>query len=429
MKKIELYENENNRIPEETVEENECLLDLINASSRIKEELGLINQPLEICADKSVRVNSIIGNISINDTNIVIYPKLYANNKNNNNELLKTLYKRTLLCAEGKLNKTLFFTKETIVDEEKTFINTIASIFADELNQATKKIDITKYETYENKLSNIKGKIDVKKEMQHPKTDEKIWCKYKKNTKNNTFNQLFSWACDFFLSCVTDTKIYKNIEQLKKIYYYDYNELNKKQIISLTLPKQFSFYKQSWTIAKNLFLGQNSKKAKVGKNRINGYVINMEKSFENMVCYYSKQAAKELKLAHKSQSQSILAECSDNGTLSYSVIPDDVVYTSTSRMIIDAKYKKMFDGVKPNRDDFYQMIASCIAKKATEAILVYPEMHQKYQSSWKVLEKINNANIIIYAKTIDILTTESNLVKTFEEIIEQTLFYKGLQNE
>lgn len=65
------------------------------------------------------------------------------------------------------------------------------------MNSALRGSKILQYEERIEKTSVIKGKILVGKQLSQPATDEKTWCKYKRMSDNNIYNQLLFWACRY----------------------------------------------------------------------------------------------------------------------------------------------------------------------------------------------------------------------------------------
>lgn len=163
-----------------------------------------------------------------------------------------------------------------------------------------------------------------------------------------------------------------------------------------------------------------------------GYAINMERSFENIVCFYSKMAAHLCGFRHKPQATKQLAASPKNGDYAYDVRPDDLISKGNKCLIMDAKYKALSmqdkNKKKPSRDDFYQMISSCIAYDCHEAVLIYPETVDFPLLTWRTDKTVNGNNIIVRAETIDLGSDDEELIGRLTEIVRCTTFYEEVIN-
>ena len=163
-----------------------------------------------------------------------------------------------------------------------------------------------------------------------------------------------------------------------------------------------------------------------------GYAINMERSFENMVCFYSRLASNACGFKHKAQAIKQLATVNTSEDLNYNVRPDDLISDGDSFLVIDAKYKVISSNdkykKKPTREDFYQMISTCIAYDCREAILIYPLSHNFSNLSWKTDNSVNGEKITIRAVGIDIFCSEDDLIIQLTNIIRSTYFAKEKNN-
>ena len=198
-------------------------------------------------------------------------------------------------------------------------------------------------------------------------------------------------------------------------------------MVNLRLPRQYSIYQDCFIIAKNLFLRHSGKKEKISGNRLCGYVVSTERAFECIVESYCRSAAISLGYAHRAQATTPLARAASGSELDYSIIPDDLVFTKDKKLIVDAKYKLLKnDGRlnKPSRDDFYQMISSCIAQNAYEAVLVYPFSEGSRSNTWRIIEKVNGHNYIIRSAFVDVFGAEKALEDDMKKLILKTSFYE-----
>lgn len=408
--------------------DDETVKDIYLLSNSIKENLGLTKLPIQFIKNNEIFVDGIIANISVNNTSLVIIPK-FLDNDINQDKTLKTLFYRTLRCAGNSLASTVYFSKESLVSGQDAFVESIAKYFSDELADALNKSSIMRYEDTIEKTYNVKGQILFDKIFSNPNQDLKIWCKYKKSSTNNIYNQLLYWAANYLYQSKISFDLRKRLFQLMKLLPNDTHLLSNDEIVKLQLPRQYYAYSECFVLAKNLYLG-NGGKMHQSDNKICGYSINMSKSFENIVCYYSRSCAYDLGLIHYSQASIRFAIASNSSEYDYFVRPDDIISFENKKLILDAKYKVIMSKgkPKPSREDFYQMISSCIAHSSKEAVLIYPWTKGANSNDWATVERINGDKIYIQSGFINILSSEKDLKDSFTNIIKNTLFFKEVQN-
>ena len=130
--------------------------------------------------------------------------------------------------------------------------------------------------------------------------------------------------------------------------------------------------------------------------------------------------------AHRAQVVTRLAKSSLRRELDYYIIPDDLVFTNEKRLVVDAKYKLLRrEGSvnKPGREDFYQMISSCIAQNAFESVLVYPKAIGSQASSWDVVHQINGETFTVRSAFVDIFGTDAEITEELANAIINTNFH------
>ena len=409
--------------------------DLIDIGFQIKNELGLMYSPIQSISARKVYIGNIVGNITLNDTNLVIYPKYVGNVSSTPNEVdMRKLFSRTLKCAGENLQSTVFFYRNNTIDEQNDFFDTLAKYFLDITQQAVKKSKICLYEERVEKVTTIKGRILIQKQLSGPMLDEKTWCRYRRLSDNNIYNQLLGWCCRYIAGLSSNFDLKRKLLMLSREFPQQVDLLNVYDVKKLKGLRQFSEYDESLSLARNLYLNECNKKEKLEKgNRVCGYVINMERSFENIVGFYSRMAAYAYGFMHKTQATKQLAASSKGVDYAYEIRPDDLITKANKTLIMDAKYKTISTQdkfkKKPSRDDFYQMISSCIAYDCHEAVLIYPETADFPQLSWSTDKEVNGFNIIVRAESINLDLDDDKLVDQLTEIVKHTDFYGEVSDE
>ena len=406
------------------------LNDLLEIGTQVKEKLGLMASPIQCVSGDRVYIGSIIGNLSLNNTRLIISPKV-PNDANDPISVVKALYERTLKCSMGNLSSTIYFAKNSIVTSDELFIDVLASLFISSLNSALRGSKIMQYEEKTAKCSVIKGRVLMGKQLSAPVIDEKTWCKYNYMSDNNLYNQLLYWACKYLSASVHNFGLKRKLLMLSKEFTNQSDLLSVHAVKSMRLSRQFAEYIDALLIAQNLYLEAGGKKesGKAGQ-QICGYVINMERAFENIVCYYANTVALKLGLGHKGQASIKFARANGKDDIDYDIRPDDLVYYNGRYLIMDAKYKVLSSENhrkrKPSRDDFYQMVCSCIAYNSPEAILVYPLTEKFPNQTWDTVQAVNGQQISVKSVGIDILGDINGITDTIKNALQKSYLNKEI---
>lgn len=407
--------------------DRDAMDDLLEIGKQVKEKLGLMVPPIQAVSENRVYVGSIIGNIRLNQTRLVILPKV-PGGEAAPNAVLRAFYARSVKCSMGNLNKTLYFTKHSIVSTDDLFVDVLSSIFAASLRAALRGSRMMQYEEKSGKCSVVKGRVLMGKQLSQPPLDAKTWCRYHVMSDDHIYHQLLYWACRYLSESVHDFEEKRRLLLLSREFSGKTDLLSVYAVKQLRLPRQFAEYRDALTIAQNLYLGTGGKKESGTAGRqICGYVINMERAFEQIVCHFSRAAAQQLGLSHKSQATLSFAAAKDGGD-GYDVRPDDLISGGGKHLVMDAKYKVLSaeDAYrkKPSREDFYQMVSTCIACQSSEAILVYPAGAAFPNRAWETIRAVNGEKIRISALGIDILEDEDAIMEAMKGALQNSCLYK-----
>lgn len=431
MNKIIAYENSYVDIDEKSII---LFSDLIEIGFQIKNELGLKYSPIQSVSARKVYVGNIIGNITLNNTTLIIYPKYTRGFTDELTDFeMKRLFSRTLKCSGKNLQSTVYFYKNNVISDQNDFFDVLAEYYLGLTQAAIKKSKICLYEERVEKVNTIKGRILVQKQLARPMSDTKTWCKFKRLSDNHIYTQLLGWCCRYLSELTSNFDYKRKLLVLSREFSPQINLLSTYAVKKMKLLRQFSEYDESLTLAKNLYLDSCNIKEKLEKgNRVCGYAINMERSFENIVGVYSKKAADACGFRHKVQATRQLATSIKGEGYGYDVRPDDLISKENNTLILDAKYKTISDQSKskkkPSSSDFYQMISSCIAYDCHEAVLIYPESIDFPHLTWSTDKTVNGFNIIVRVETINLALDDDSLVSQLVDIVKQTTFYKEVCN-
>lgn len=404
--------------------------DLLEIGAQVQEKLGLMASPIQHIAGSKVYIGSIVGSLSLNNTRLIIRPKV-PNEIDAPASVVKALYERTLKCSMGSLRSTVYFAKNTIVNSDELFTDVLATLFISSLHSALRGSNIMMYTEKTEKCSTIKGKILMGKQLTQPVLDEKTWCRFHFMSENNIYNQLLYWACKDLSARVHNFNLKRQLLLLSKEFTSQSDLLTEYAVKNISLTRQFAEYIDALSIAQTLYLGSGSKKESGSPGQhICGYVINMERAFENIVCYFANSAALKLGLSHKGQASIRFAAANGNYDYDYDIRPDDLISDGKKHLVMDAKYKVLSSDRrfkrKPSRDDFYQMISSCIAYNSPEAILVYPLTAKFPQQTWNTLQAVNGHPIAVHSIGINIFGSNDEIADTIYHALQESYLYKEI---
>ena len=424
--RFEFIENQN---LEMTEEQKAFLHELFAISADIKQKLGMRSMPIQMVDDNTTRFEGIVANIKYGNIHLVVKPKIsqVARTHYTDDELMRILYLRTIKTCKSDLKSVIYYTNMSADDDaDNSFIDCVAQYFLEKFEYARQRMPSVTYVKHEEKRSTIKGKILLQRELMSPKTDGKTWCKYKVLNEDNKYNALLKWCCDYLTKNVEMKSIKRRLLDASDSLGAQNFSLSKSNVKIMKLPRNFDAYRECFLIAHNMFLYRNQDMSFQKTSRKPcGYVIKMEKAFENIVCFYTNRYASNNGLLHRSQADEILAKTPDNDTnFEVHVIPDDLLIDNDKKLIVDAKYKRLEVWKKPEREDFYQMIAHCLAYSTGEAVLIYPGLYESDNDmkTWVVTHKVNGHELSIYAGKIDVFSDDTAIVNQIDTIIKETHF-------
>ena len=421
--RIEFIENDNRII---STEERSHLDDLLFINDEIKKGLGLRNSPMQISGDV-IRFNGIAANINFNGIELIVKPKISDKAVNSIDLLMRTLYLRILKTCRSNLNSVIYFTSMSTEDiTDDTFIDCIAQYYLDKLSFAMQKLPIVIYYLKEEKRSAIKGKVLIQRELQSPIRDGKTWCRYKMLSRDNEYNALLRWCCNYFADNVSSKSLRFKLNKTAELLEGSAENLSALSVKQMRLPRNFDAYKEPFAIAKDIYLYNNkTTRIRTKAKDICGYVINMETAFENIVCYYAERFSLKRQILHIPQADILFATSnSGKASMDFHIRPDDLLVKDGRKLVMDAKYKYMSLNDKPSREDLYQMVSSCIAHKTNEAILIYPSLddEDEYSESWKLVNDLNGTKCTIHADKVDIYADEVSLISQIEGAVNKSNF-------
>jgi McrBC 5-methylcytosine restriction system component len=326
-----------------------------------------------------IRASSYIGAVKFKQTQINVLPKVLSCDEDRKNTLHNLIF---MLSYVNKL-KIKDSGLVALSKAKNPFLEVLITFFADSLLDALLADIPHNYESQNENLKFIKGKIDFKNHIKHNSfNNAKIFCLFDEFKEDNKLNQFFKFISYALmqLSNVIETK-----NKLKNILdiYSEVSDIRITEEISNTI--KINRWQQSFAqplkLAK-LFLANSSINMCGNSFETIAILFDMNVLFEEFVF----EALKELlpdKYKIESQKQKRIIDGLYSAFMEPFVIPfkistrTDILITvpSGQKIIVDTKYKLIdfYENKNPSAGDIYQMMAYSKVYNVENVILLYPQ--------------------------------------------------------
>ena len=332
-----------------------------------------------------IKTEAHVGIIRFADFQLNIFPKIIGENDSSCLENLMFMLRYT-----KKLDIHTMVSAE-ISKTQQPFLEILISHYANILLNALQRHIPHRYETKEENLSAVRGRIlFAKNQLVNMGNLARVYCQFDEFTSDNLLNQTFKFVAQALclLTTVPATRallnkilaIYEDVElraiayaQAKKILL-NRNQLIFKDVLDLAL----------------LFL-QHSTISLHNKTFTNlAILFDMNKLFEEFVATALEKAFPGQVQTQKSLT--IIDSIGGYTNTSYSLRPDILFRNDT---IIDTKYKILdLPDNKPSEADIYQMLAYNRFFNRRNIILCYPTFRQNYVKTVILENKFIHFNLV-----------------------------------
>lgn len=359
-----------------------------------------------------VRFINYVGYIRLSSCSIEILPKVNGNNNEHSRKVLLDLLNCTgFLKINGSELSELSLHRENLLE-------IIGYLFSKKLYKEVKKGLYQSYIKEEDHLHQIRGKIDVKKQIRNNASrSTAVACKFDEFKIDNSLNRIFKMANTVLLRNVK----YNETQRLLLHGIVQFDEVSSTPITTYQLENiHFNrnnqrFY-DSFLLAK-LILSGSSSTFQSGTSRNFSFLFKMNELFEEYIAYLVKQVTSHVKI--KDRRYRLMVN-DKTGYKNFQLEPDLLINKNFDKqLIIDTKWKR-YDPASTShgvqRSDLYQMYAYLTRyDKVQTVILLYPYDSSKNFKSGECLNSWHldgNSNKKIKCYTINY----ENEKKALEEI-------------
>lgn len=347
----------------------------INDILSIRSIIGDKNLILQ--ADGKLLISHYVGFVHINNTRVLIYPKIARNVQgedfyNKSFDILVKMLAYTGFDNIKRLNIPLNSRRF-----EGDVLELLISIFVDELLSLFKRDINRNYNPIIENESFIKGKIDFAENIKKNSYRKHLHSlKYEQFTENILMNQIFKTVV---LNLIRKTVIKENRMKLGQALLW-LEDVEQIKVTSDIWDKvAFTRLNQQYFTVFNmarLFYYNSSINLNKGNELTFSFLVPLNQLFERYV-FQMLNESMERDLCVKYQGPvNYLGYI--NGKKSFQLKPDiTIIKKEQVLMILDAKYKEVIDSeanIDISQSDLYQMLAYSVKYKCDQIVLIYPEM-------------------------------------------------------
>lgn len=355
---------------------------LARESRKVRRALGLRSDPLEFdCANGvwRVRAREIAGTLTAGDIVIDIAPKFVPQGNPDKDWDASLL----MLMKHARPRHSFLQRSKYVSSTKQSFVDLMALAFVDSLRVALKDQLIQTYEVQEACLPTVRGRINIRRQarsvIQRPHLVE---CDVDQLDAENAYNNLIKWGARTLLTKVRSPILKRQLGDLYRILPGIPDRRLASRDPLLTLPPQF----RSWAPALEiccLLLTGNSHATGRGSHTGYSFVFNMERLFESFLEKLLKRGIERLygsDFECQTQVRTLYATSMNDSSTGFYSRPDNVIFEQNSpRAVVDAKYKRLSDGIgirdrRPHSQDVYEIVAAMTAHGCSLGLLVYPKV-------------------------------------------------------
>ena len=356
-----------------------------------------------------IKTGSYVGVIKYADFQLNIIPKIIGDT---NSVCLENLAFMLSYTRQLTIHTT---GAAQITNCQNPFLEVLIAHYADVLLKALSRQVPHSYETREENLATIKGKILFAQNIRHNFGNlARTYCQFDEFTPDNLLNQTLKFVSHALQKLTSVSQTRQKLLKINAVY----DEVTLRPITyaetqKIILNRNQTMFKEPLALAQ-MFL-QNSTISLHNHTFTNlAILFDMNKLFEEFVYMALKRTYPKWNIKAQKPKQ-IIKSIGNFPNTAYAIRPDIVVNGNT---IIDTKYKIIdLPNKKPSEADIYQMLAYSKFYGIKNIILCYPR-HRQHYNHVTVLE---DKNCSITLLTIDLYQkiTEENCKRITRNILQQ----------
>ncbi|WP_394679150.1 hypothetical protein [uncultured Exiguobacterium sp.] len=371
--------------------------------------------------DKKFKFINYVGYLQVEDVAFEILPKLSFENEYQ--KMRSALIEMINTCHD--LDISLDYTYNDL--EQGDLKEILAKYFANTLLKELHRGISQEYRLVEENATLLKGRLLVSQHIKNNVLNNKpyqIAVSYEERVDNHVLNQVFKRATSLLIKTV---RSFETKTQLQRIDYLLDTVANrsftKHQLKEISLNRTNKRFEKPFKLAKHFLL--NETLTMQHHDLTNTFVImfKMNDLFEAYIAILLDEVVDRPVYPQDERHRLFKNEKTNRGIFQ---LKPDIVIGDTDQIIIDTKWKRVFDkeevtrsGIK--REDMFQMYAYLTRyKHASRGVLLYPKIEQTesedlFLQSWK----LENTDILLRAYSISLKdknATEKELLQILSDI-------------
>lgn len=407
MQSITIFQDYKNNISEY----KECFDDIL----RFKEIIGDQNCILE--ANGDILIRNYIGTFSTGKVSLQVLPKVYASSvvtsKEEIEDSLALVYR--LLIWSGYLNIKALNAHRSI-DTEHSLLEIIIRLFIDEFLQLHRRNIYREYQSQEEELLFLKGKVLFHKSQDYNPTKRlQKTVQFNELTINNPINQIIKTILRRLLSHTQSTENRKWLHlSLNYLEEVDTIPLNNNTFENLHFNRINQEYKPIIELAR-ILSNQNQPGLATGLSQVISFTLQLNLLYEYFVFNLLNDIYRK-PFSVRFQSGGYLAKNTENSDC-FLLKPDfRVLKGSDTIIVLDTKFKNPITttgDLQLSSSDIYQMCTYAIRFRCKHIVLIFPLLVGQTQRKF-LSYKINNGetDFKITPIQIDIMKDDYKEIQT-----------------
>lgn len=308
--------------------------------------------------------------------------------------------------------------RETELESGTNFVDTIAALYIEELEQVVSQGLKREYVGVEGTEEYLRGRLNVRRQLAGGLGKTDFECDYDEFTYDTTLNQTILWVTNVLSSLVDSTEIggelRKHESRLRR--RITLREVPIEEVEQIELDRLTDYYERLLVLSQLVLKHIYIEDIVAGEGASYSLLIGMNHVFEKLVERTARETAERLE-GWRVEGQAL----TDNllrGSPSIRMRPDFVIKHQGEPVLVgDAKWKT---DVKNN--DIYQVVAYQTAYDAP-CVLVYPDSDGSVKNDYSVKngQELFMLELPTGTNTSDVSEFGQKNIETFSEFLSQTV--------
>ena len=396
---------------------------------------------------KSLTAGNYVGVIKIDQNNIEIYPKIFedSGDKNNNSsDYSKYVFSHVLWWLSYTDNIRLPKTFSSFDTTQSDFLEVIMYHFAYYTEKLISEYQYYGYNLKEEDTSVVRGRIKFNKYIK--KIAEGNWhsipVEYNQFQIDNRLNRIIRYVSKLLYDFTTEKRTKRLLDRiLNDLEYVSDVPVTIHDCDKVMLNPLFDEYEIVLDYCK-MFISNSSVTSYKDDISVFSFLIKTENLYERFLLGFMKKHKKKIGIKNITPShKTFLAKQKDSTKERFNVKMDYlIVLENGEKIIADAKYKRMYknedssnrktDNYGIQNSDIFQMISYSYRKDINRVMLLYPSYYSEkrtdYFHDFDFLDGSDQSNIDLKATTLPIINRDR---ENFKKNLSIDDLFKGTEQK